>query len=148
MFYIKGTYAFVNSSRSNGLGDRATLSSPIFNPTPPYNSDPKSPYYKSCQVRFFFHQYGTYSGSLGLYVIQMKPHQNQSHRLWWNYGDRKDIWYNEVVAMPDIKYRYILQFEASKGYASKADVAIDDFSLSPECFGIGLFKYHKIIIYY
>lgn len=33
--------------------------------------------------------------------------------------------------------RYLLQFEASRGYYSKADVAIDDFSLSPECFGIG-----------
>ena len=40
--------------------------------------------------------------------------------------------------------RYFLQFEASRGYFSKADVAIDDFSLSPECFGIGNFKFLEI----
>ncbi|XP_063995101.1 leukocyte tyrosine kinase receptor isoform X2 [Diachasmimorpha longicaudata] len=131
-----GTYAFVNSSRGNGLGDRATLNSPIFNPTPPYSSDPKSPYYQSCQVRFFFHQYGAFSGSLGLYLVQMKPHQNQSHRLWWSYGDRSDIWYNHALALPEIRYKYFLQFEASKSFAATADIAVDDFSLSPECFGI------------
>ncbi|XP_011304808.1 ALK tyrosine kinase receptor isoform X2 [Fopius arisanus] len=148
-----GTYAFVNSSRGNGLGDRATLNSPVFNPTPPYSSDPDSPYEHSCQMRFFFHQYGTFSGSLGLYLIQMKPHQNQSQRLWWSYGDRSDIWYNQVVALPNIRYRYFLQFEASKSFAAKADIAIDDFSLSPECFGIGVprdvvgdFNYYSPVI--
>jgi len=33
-----------------------------------------------------------------------------------------------------------LQFEASKGYSAKSDVAIDDISLSPECFAIGTFN--------
>lgn len=36
-----------------------------------------------------------------------------------------------------LSYRYFLEFEASRGYNGKGDVAIDDFSLSPECFGIG-----------
>ncbi|XP_034934100.1 leukocyte tyrosine kinase receptor isoform X2 [Chelonus insularis] len=148
-----GTYAFVNSSRAHGLGESATLNSPIFNPTPPYSADSESPYFQSCQVRFFFHQYGKYSGSLGLYLIEMKPHQNYSRRLWWSYGDRNDIWYNQVVALPDTRYRYFLQFESSKSYASIGDVAIDDFSLSPECFGIGVppevvgdFNYYSPII--
>ena len=38
-------------------------------------------------------------------------------------------------------FRYFLQFEAGKAYASKGDVAIDDFSLSPECFGLSMFHY-------
>ncbi|XP_008548464.1 ALK tyrosine kinase receptor isoform X1 [Microplitis demolitor] len=150
---VTGTYAFVNSSRNHGLGESATINSPIFNPTPPYHADPKSRYYNSCQVRFFFHQYGEFSGSLGLYLIQLKPHQNHSKRLWWSYGDRNDIWYNQVVTLPDIRYRYFLQFESSKSYAAKADVAIDDFSLSPECFGIGVpadvvgdFNYYSPVI--
>lgn len=75
-----------------------------------------------------------------MYLVQVKPHQPHYERLWWSYlsGDRSDVWYNQAVSLPDIKYRYFLQFEASRGYYSKADVAIDDFSLSPECFGIGV----------
>ncbi|XP_015594749.1 ALK tyrosine kinase receptor isoform X1 [Cephus cinctus] len=148
-----GTYAFVDMSRRAEYGSRATIESPVFNPTPPYNSDRTSPYYQSCQVRFFYHQYGVHQGSLGLYLVQIKPHQNQSERLWWNYGDRSDVWYNQAVILPDTRYRYFLQFEASKGYASKSDIAIDDFSLSPECFGIGVpadivgdFNYYNPII--
>lgn len=76
----------------------------------------------------------------------MKPNQNHSHRLWWTYGDRSDVWYNEVVTLPDIRYRYYLQFESSKSYAANANVAIDDFSLSPECFGIGLYYNNNIKI--
>jgi anaplastic lymphoma kinase len=33
--------------------------------------------------------------------------------------------------------RYALQFEARRGYSSKGDPAIDDISMSPECFGLG-----------
>ncbi|XP_061927825.1 leukocyte tyrosine kinase receptor isoform X5 [Apis cerana] len=136
-----GTYAYVSMSPKVEYGSHGTIESPLYNPTPPYNGDPQSFYYKSCQVRFFYHQYGANSGSLGLYLVQVKPHQPQYYdRLWWTYlsGDRNDVWYKQAVSLPDIKYRYFLQFEASRGYYSKADVAIDDFSLSPECFGIGV----------
>jgi len=41
-----------------------------------------------------------------------------------------------------------LQFEASRGYSSKSDIAIDDISLSRECFGIGNFNIILNILYY
>ncbi|XP_053974206.1 ALK tyrosine kinase receptor isoform X2 [Hylaeus volcanicus] len=148
-----GTYAFVNMSKKSDYGSRGTIESPLYNPTPPYSSDVKSRYYRSCQVRFFFHQYGVHSGSLGLYLVQVRPHQNHSESLWWSYGDKHDVWYNQAIALPEIKYRYFLQFEASRGYASKGDVAVDDISLSPECFGIGVppevvgdFNYYNPVI--
>ncbi|XP_076176518.1 anaplastic lymphoma kinase isoform X2 [Ptiloglossa arizonensis] len=149
-----GTYTYVNMSKKVEYGSRGTIESPLYNPTPPYSSDPKSRYHRSCQVRFFFHQYGVHSSSLGLYLVQqIRPHQNHSERLWWSYGDRSDVWYDQAIALPAIKYRYFLQFEASRGYSSKGDVAIDDFSLSPECFGIGVppdvvgdFNYYNPII--
>lgn len=75
--------------------------------------------------------------ALGLYLVQIKAHQNSSTRLWWSFKDNSDSWNPQVVTLPLIRYQYYLQFEASKGYASKGDVAIDDVSLSPECFGIG-----------
>ncbi|XP_076675839.1 anaplastic lymphoma kinase isoform X2 [Andrena cerasifolii] len=148
-----GIYAYVNMSKKVDYGSRATIESPLYNPTPLYSSDPKSRYHQSCQVRFFYHQYGAHSGSLALYLVQMKPHQNHSESLWWSYGDRSDVWYDQAVALPDIRYRYFLQFEASRGFSSKGDVAIDDFSLSPECFGIGVppdvvgdFNYYNPVI--
>ncbi|XP_033330553.2 anaplastic lymphoma kinase isoform X2 [Megalopta genalis] len=133
-----GTYAYVNVSKALGLGSSGTIESPLYNPTPLYSSDKKSPYYRSCQVRFFYHQFGRHSGSLGLYLVQKKPHQKHSDVLWWSYGDKGDVWYSQAIALPDIRYRYSLQFEVSRGISSTGDVAIDDFSLSPECFGIGV----------
>lgn len=35
-------------------------------------------------------------------------------------------------------FRYFLQFEARMGMRIFSDVAIDDFSLSPECFGLNI----------
>lgn len=39
-------------SPSEKYGNRGTIESPLYNPTPPYSSNPKSPYYQSCQVCF------------------------------------------------------------------------------------------------
>lgn len=38
--------------------------------------------------------------------------------------------------------RYYLQFEARMGMRIFSDVAIDDFSLSPECFGLNIPQEH------
>ncbi|XP_017761306.1 PREDICTED: leukocyte tyrosine kinase receptor isoform X2 [Eufriesea mexicana] len=150
-----GTYAYVSMSTRVKYASRGTIESPLYNPTPPYHGDPKSPYYKSCQVRFFYHHYGVHSGLLELYLIQVKRHENHHESLWTAYlkVDRSNAWYNKIVPLPDIKYRYYLQFEVKKGYDPKADVAIDDFSLSPECFGIGVppqivgdFNYYNPVI--
>lgn len=37
-------------------------------------------------------------------------------------------------------YRYYLQFETRRGMRIYSDVAIDDFSMAPECFGINIDK--------
>ncbi|XP_018396574.1 PREDICTED: ALK tyrosine kinase receptor [Cyphomyrmex costatus] len=151
-----GTYAFVNmASKYTQIlyGSRGTITSSLYNPTPPYSSNPKSPYYRSCQIRFFYHKYGPHAASLGLFLVLVKPYGNHTENLWWSYGTDTDNWHKEAIALPDIKYRYHLQFEASKGYSAKSDIAIDDISLSPECFGIGVpqevvgdFNYYKPVI--
>ncbi|XP_012522088.2 ALK tyrosine kinase receptor [Monomorium pharaonis] len=136
-----GTYAFVNMagySKNVAYGSKGTITSPLYNPTPPYSSDPNSSYYRSCQVRFFYHKHGPHSASLGLFLVQVKPYGNHTENLWWSYGANSDAWYGEAVVLPNIRYRYHLQFEASRGYSAKSDVAIDDISLSRECFGIGV----------
>ena len=34
--------------------------------------------------------------------------------------------------------RYYLQFEARRGFRARGDIAIDDVSMSPECFGLNV----------
>ncbi|XP_020282879.1 ALK tyrosine kinase receptor isoform X2 [Pseudomyrmex gracilis] len=141
-----GTYVYVNmATKINGkpseYGSRGTIQSTLYNPTPPYSSDRKSPYYHSCQIRFFYHKYAPTSASLGLFLVQVKPHENITEKLWWSYGyDMRDAWASAVVSLPEIKYRYYLQFEAAKSFSGKSEVAIDDISLSRECFAIGVPK--------
>lgn len=48
--FVLGTYAYVNTAKVSKYGSRGTLESPLFNPTPPYSSDPNSSYHQSCQV--------------------------------------------------------------------------------------------------
>lgn len=62
------------------------------------------------QVRFFYHHYGARSDSMGLYLVKVKPHQNESERLWWKFGNSGDAWYNEAIALPDVRYRYVVIF--------------------------------------
>lgn len=42
-----------------------------------------------------------------------------------------------LITLPTVN-RYYLQFEARMGMRIYSDVAIDDFSLSPECFGLNI----------
>ncbi|XP_012251030.2 ALK tyrosine kinase receptor isoform X2 [Athalia rosae] len=133
-----GSYMYVNMSGKTEYGYGAVMASPVYNPTPPYSSNETNPYYKSCQARFFYHQYGPHSSGLGLYLVRIIQQQNVSEKLWWKFGDQSDVWYNQAVVLPEVKHRYFFRFEAIRGMGPKSDVAIDDFSLSPECFGIGV----------
>ena len=51
---VFGIYAYVNMSKKVDYGSRATIESPLYNPTPLYSSDPKSRYHQSCQVSDIF----------------------------------------------------------------------------------------------
>lgn len=44
----------------------------------------------------------------------------------------------QVVILPNITHRYFILFIAKKGLRYLSDIAIDDISLSPECFGLNI----------
>lgn len=48
----------------------------------------------------------------------------------------------EFASAFQFSVRYYLQFEARMGMRIFSDVAIDDFSLSPECFGLNIPQEH------
>jgi len=45
--------------------------------------------------------------------------------------------------------RFVARFEAIRGLTRQGDIAIDDFSLTPECFGLGTSRLclYKLFIY-
>ncbi|XP_046399789.1 ALK tyrosine kinase receptor-like isoform X2 [Ischnura elegans] len=135
-----GCYAFVSMSSAAPLSSEATLESVTFYSPPPYVRNASSPYHKSCQIRFYYHQFGPHSGSLGLFLVELNPPhgEKKTTQLWWSFGDQGDSWHRGTVPLVNVSSRYYLQFEARKGLSVLGDVGLDDISISPECFGIGV----------
>nr|CAD7396369.1 unnamed protein product [Timema cristinae] len=136
-----GVYAYVlMAKKGRQMGDEAKLRSALFNPPPPCHSNISSPFYNSCSIRFHYHQYGPHSGSLALHQVEVstKEKDKRVSQLFWSFGDKGDQWHRHMVVLPRTTHRYYLQFEARRGFSTKGDVAVDDISLSPECFGIGI----------
>uniref|UniRef100_T1H974 Tyrosine-protein kinase receptor n=1 Tax=Rhodnius prolixus TaxID=13249 RepID=T1H974_RHOPR len=134
-----GMYVYVDmSGKQVDMGTASVLESPIINPPPRYHSNSSSPYHNSCFITFYYHKYGPHSGSLGLFLVELQRITNISTKLWWSYGDKGNKWLRQVITLPNITNQYYLQFEARKGYSSRGDTAIDDISISPKCFGIGV----------
>lgn len=71
-------------------------------------------------------------------LVEMKPGENITSELWWSYGDQEDKWHKGIVILPNITHKYYLQFNAKKGLRFLSLLALDDISLSPECFGINI----------
>ncbi|XP_022243768.1 leukocyte tyrosine kinase receptor-like [Limulus polyphemus] len=127
-------------SRKAAFGHRAILNSAIYEPPPLYHIIPHSGYYNSCEVRFFYHMYGAHMGELLLFCLELDPSYPTGRKifLWRSYGDQGELWKRQVITIPKITHNFQLQFQASRGLRHLSDVAIDDVSLSPECFGIGV----------
>ncbi|XP_072157406.1 leukocyte tyrosine kinase receptor isoform X2 [Bemisia tabaci] len=133
-----GVYLYVDmSNQDNILGAKANLDSPVFNPPPFYHINASSLHYNSCHITFYFHHYGHHAGSLSLSVVVIKGKEELTSTLFWSSGDQGDSWHRVVVILPNITNRYFYRFEARKGFSARGDVAIDDISLSPKCFGLG-----------
>lgn len=88
--------------------------------------------------RLFVHQYGMNAGSFNISVVEMKKKENITTTLWWSSKNIGDKWHRVEVVLPNITSKYFMQVEARKGMRIYSDVAIDDFSMSPECFGFNI----------
>ncbi|VVC36872.1 Hypothetical protein CINCED_3A007654 [Cinara cedri] len=97
-----GTFAYVDMSGPAYLGSAARMESVHFHPPPPCSSDPESKYYNSCYISFFYHKYGSHSGSLGLYVVETHGDSDRMRRLWWSFGNFGNTWLRAVVYLENI----------------------------------------------
>ncbi|XP_062558487.1 tyrosine-protein kinase receptor isoform X1 [Armigeres subalbatus] len=142
-----GYYMFVNMNQHAndsekktlvGLASNAIMNSVIFNPPPLVHTNASSPFRNSCVVRFYVHQFGMNPGSINLSSVEIKEKENVTTTLWWSSKNLGDDWQRVDIILPNITTKYYLQFEARMGMRIYSDVAIDDFSLSPECFGLNI----------
>lgn len=146
-----GHYMFVNMNQHAsdaekkaqvGFASNAVMNSVIFNPPPTVHSNQSSPYRNSCMVRFYVHQYGLNAGSINLSVVEIRDKENITSTLWWSSKNLGPDWIRVSVQIPSVVNKYYLQFEARMGMRIFSDVAVDDFSLSPECFGLKIPSEH------
>uniref|UniRef100_T1JGN5 MAM domain-containing protein n=1 Tax=Strigamia maritima TaxID=126957 RepID=T1JGN5_STRMM len=128
----------IMQSRSE-LGSNAVLNSASFSPPPKYHGQIHSPFYNSCQIRFAYFMSGMSSGALALNCIEKPPRREEKETvLWRKSGNQKDDWIRATVPLPKLLYNYRLQFVGSRGLRNHGYIALDDITLSPECFGIGV----------
>lgn len=142
-----GHYMFVNMNQHAndaekkqlvGFASNAVMNSVIFNPPPTVHSNQSSAYRNSCMVRFYVHQFGLNAGSINLSVVEIRDRENITSTLWWSSKNLGPDWIRVSVQIPNVVNKYYLQFEARMGMRIYSDVAVDDFSLSPECFGLNI----------
>ncbi|CAM1297504.1 ALK (predicted), partial [Pycnogonum litorale] len=136
-----GSYLYIEvTDKKAWIGHSAVLNSPIYNPPPRYHGDVNSTYFNSCKVRFYYHMYGHHIGALNVYVVEKDPKYPEGRRIhvWEKKKNQGNIWLRGVATLPNITNRYYVHFDASKGLRHQGDIAIDDISLSPECFGINV----------
>ncbi|XP_050297012.1 tyrosine-protein kinase receptor isoform X2 [Anthonomus grandis grandis] len=134
-----GNYLYVNMlNEKSSFASQAVLRSVIFNPPPKVHGNSSSRYFNSCAIRFYLHKTGKHKSALLIQVNEITPTENKTTKIYWSYmEDHGDQWIREVYVLPNITNRYFMHFEAKKGYRY-SDIAIDDVSLSPECFGINI----------
>ncbi|CAI9730647.1 ALK tyrosine kinase receptor-like [Octopus vulgaris] len=120
----------------------AILESVVFPPPPQPTIDNQSLYLNTCKVRFFYHFHGYHVVGLILKIVNVCD-SNQSKTTLWRKSDTllggEDAW-NKVVAVINVTYSYSLQINAICGSGKYCNIAIDDISLSPECFAQGLLE--------
>ncbi|XP_066255961.1 tyrosine-protein kinase receptor isoform X2 [Euwallacea similis] len=135
-----GSYLFVNmNTEKSTFASAALLKSVVFNPPPRVHGNISSTYFNSCAIRFYVHKTGKHKSALQVLVTELTPNENKTAKLYWSYmDDHGDQWTRLVLLLPNVTHRYFVTIEAKKGYRFLSDVAIDDVSLTPECFGINI----------
>lgn len=140
----------------------ARLSSPIFPPIPAYHSRQSSRHFSSCKLAF--RTYITIPAHLELHLVQLASDSRRArdshllHKIVEGKSSRRPkldpnapeaaAWQDHLVALPHNmthNSRYLLEFSTISGPVSTAlirqhkhlqGVAIANFSLAPQCFGL------------
>ncbi|XP_066969584.1 tyrosine-protein kinase receptor [Macrobrachium rosenbergii] len=137
-----GWYFLSELPKQGKLGDHGVLESPYFDPPPCYHGNVQSPFYDSCKLRFYYHKLGRYQGSVTVKAVEMDPsapNSERKHQFEHVYGNTGHAWQRYIHPIPhDIRHKYKILIGNVRGARFSGDLGVDDFSLSPECFGKGI----------
>lgn len=134
----KGHYA---CATGRAFGHAAVLESPEFPKLPYYHMNHTSAYFNSCHVRF--HHYAERMlrpYGLTLYAVERDPrHASGLRHELWTASIKDDVsWVRIVRALPALSHPFTLQLVAQSTLRRSGCLAVDDLTLGPECFGIGV----------
>uniref|UniRef100_A0A0R3RZW8 Tyrosine-protein kinase receptor n=1 Tax=Elaeophora elaphi TaxID=1147741 RepID=A0A0R3RZW8_9BILA len=114
------------------------LISPYFPPTVNVLHNSVSLSSNSCRIRFYYCSYGSAISTLQLTV---HPINGQSPKIIWtppslSFADRSyySEWIKVSIDLPEQKSEYYLKMSVSRIFDSSISFAIDDFSMTPDCF--------------
>uniref|UniRef100_A0A8W8HUR7 Tyrosine-protein kinase receptor n=1 Tax=Magallana gigas TaxID=29159 RepID=A0A8W8HUR7_MAGGI len=132
-----GHYLYVEMDHGKHL-DAGILESPIF-PAPDaslWNSS--SLIYGKCQLAFYYHMFGYRVSSLSVSLVSVCGLGFNTTREILRLRVNENKWKSASVSLTqDIPREfgpYFIQFKAFRGLTQQGDIAIDDISLSRECF--------------
>eukprot|EP00094_Tigriopus_californicus_P000196 TCALIF_00190-PA protein Name:"Similar to ALK ALK tyrosine kinase receptor (Homo sapiens)" AED:0.10 eAED:0.10 QI:0/0.88/0.72/0.94/0.88/0.94/18/0/1347 len=146
----QGNYLYLEYNGSRvGNFQTAMLRSPTFPPQPKYNANATSRYFESCRIRLSYHvmSESITPGFLDLYVhykndssldgseIEHKLTRVTTDELMMDhYGWKR--WEAVIPPMPQLRYNIFLV--GSNGLGTRNEMAVDNITLSPQCFGLGV----------
>ncbi|XP_078675425.1 tyrosine-protein kinase receptor-like isoform X3 [Branchiostoma floridae x Branchiostoma belcheri] len=134
-YHEHGHYMYIEASKSRQRrNDVALLRSPKFPPPVKEVWQCNSSVFEECKVRFFYHVYGYHIGRLTLLAV----HNGTEEELWsLSQQEEEGRWLQSSVILPRITSWFYLQFAANitEDWV-EGDIAVDDVSLSPQCFGL------------
>ncbi|VDO92631.1 unnamed protein product [Soboliphyme baturini] len=134
---VSGHFMYVQQGNSERM-QRAFLVSPKFPPMSKALNDPKSPYYRQCRVRFYYHHFGRDWHSVFLFVVTAD--ESFREKIWeedkgFLSADQHSYYWQRVSAViPYQETEYYLQFAAIRIAVFHGDFGLDDISLTPQCF--------------
>ncbi|VDM98011.1 unnamed protein product [Thelazia callipaeda] len=131
-----------NQERYSFTDTKSTyLISPYFPPTSSILLNSVYPLASTCKVRFYYCSYGSAISTLQLTVHSTS---DQPAKIIWTppsitFADQHHHceWIKVSIDLPEQKSDYYLKISVSKIFDSSVSFAIDDFSMSPDCFTTG-----------
>nr|XP_039272221.1 MAM and LDL-receptor class A domain-containing protein 2-like [Styela clava] len=109
-----GYYAFIETSLPRVQGEKARLISEVY----PAGS-------RHC-LGFWYHMYGSYIGSLTVYVKPVSQALSVAHIVWKKTGAQGNLWRYSSVSATMLQDDYQVIIEGEVGASWSGDIAIDD----------------------
>ncbi|KAI6230697.1 Tyrosine-protein kinase receptor [Aphelenchoides fujianensis] len=133
-FLFFSTYGQSPDQQPSGEVLYTYATTPSFPPTPSSVAMPDSPNYRACMVRFFFCHSGT-----ATFQLMLEAGADWSHKevLWTPphaEGSDPCVWQKAAASIPHQDGEYRLKLAFGKLYKQPVSVAIDDFTMTPNCF--------------